>query len=84
MTEQPEHDDDVLDRGQPDAEPEPERADAEGRQVYVTHDEAGVTSLSEQEGAATPRPTDPRQGAGAAERESDAGEASLAREDDGT
>jgi hypothetical protein len=52
MTEQPDRDNHSHD------DAPAERAEAEGREVYVTRDEAGVTSLAENEQAATPRPVD--------------------------
>jgi hypothetical protein len=58
MTEQPEQARGSGDRRRDDTR-EPEREQAEGRDVYVTRDEAGVTSLAENEQAATPRPADP-------------------------
>jgi hypothetical protein len=40
-----------------DDKPKAERETAEGREVYVTKDESGITSLAEEEEAADPRVT---------------------------
>jgi hypothetical protein len=40
-----------------DDKPKPEREQADGREVFVTKDESGITALAEDEDAADPRVT---------------------------
>jgi hypothetical protein len=44
---------------QTDAAPETTTEDAEGREVHVTRDDSGITSMSEDEAGADPRPNAP-------------------------
>ena len=70
-----------------DGKPETERENAEGREVFVTKDESGITALAEDEDAADPRVTTPPDGESAGDNDdeetsSKGGDATSSKNDD--